>query len=279
MKIYRLHVRHAASVILMCLLSITLSGCFFLPGRFSSELDIRSDGRFVYKYTGEIVFLLGPLDRTDEKWDDNMAICYSETPNDFIERTCTAAELSAQRAEFENKQKQVLESDEDIAALIGFNPFDPASNAQFAAQLRSQPGWKSVQYLGRGRFYVNYEIGGSIDRDFAFPIVPQAQMAMPFVLIAPMEGNRVSIQAAGLASPQFRKIMLGEMRHSNAKGLNDPFREQLLGLARGTFKITTDAEIIGTNGIKSDGPHDASLSWKIEGAESDTPMTELVLRR
>jgi hypothetical protein len=278
MKIYRSHVRHAASVILM-FLSITLSGCFFLPGRFSSELDIRSDGRFVYKYTGEIVFLLGPMDRTDEKWDYNMAICYSETPDDFIERTCTAAELSAQRAEFEDKRQQGVESDEDIAALIGFNPFDPASNAQLAAQLRSQPGWKSVQYLGRGRFLVNYEIGGSLDRDFAFPIVPQAQMAMPFVLIAPMDGNRVSIQAAGLASPQFRKMVLNETTGSNAEGSIDPYREQLLGLARGTFKITTDAEIIGTNGIKSDGQHDASLSWKIEGAESETPMAELVLRR
>jgi hypothetical protein len=43
-----------------------LTGCFFSPGRFVSELDIRRDGRFTYSYVGEIIFLSPPQAKLTE---------------------------------------------------------------------------------------------------------------------------------------------------------------------------------------------------------------------
>ena len=35
-------------------LGLALSACLLTPGRFTSALDLRKDGRFTFTYTGEI---------------------------------------------------------------------------------------------------------------------------------------------------------------------------------------------------------------------------------
>ena len=39
--------------------TLTLGSCFFAPGKFSSTMELRRDGRFSFSYTGEVLFFEG----------------------------------------------------------------------------------------------------------------------------------------------------------------------------------------------------------------------------
>ena len=39
-----------ARIVAAALLSLALSGCFFVPGQFAAHLDLRRDGTFTYRY-------------------------------------------------------------------------------------------------------------------------------------------------------------------------------------------------------------------------------------
>ena len=41
------------------LLPILLAACFYIPGKFTSMLDVRNDGKFAFSYKGEIVAFTG----------------------------------------------------------------------------------------------------------------------------------------------------------------------------------------------------------------------------
>src|SRR5688500_6003696 len=47
------HVRFAAALAALLL----VAACLFLPGRFEARMTVLRDGRFTYRYAGEILFL------------------------------------------------------------------------------------------------------------------------------------------------------------------------------------------------------------------------------
>lgn len=259
----------------ICLLSISLAGCFFLPGRFQSELRIEEDGQFFYSYIGEMVFLF-PEERL-ASWDDSMARCHDEMPDGYTHRACRADEIAQQRADFESRRREDLEDGQSLAALVGYNPVDPAANHALASELEQYPGWKKVEYMGGGRFFIDYELRGRLDRDFIFPVIPRVQMAMPFLLVSPKADGKISVTAAGLASPQLRNALAGRASHSSTSLKSRPVPVELRNLSQGRFVVTTAGKITKTNGMKGRNTDLRRVEWVIKGIDSPTPNLEVDL--
>lgn len=261
--------------IALCLVNLSLTGCLFLPGHFQSELRIDRDGQFLYRYTGELVFLL-PEERL-ASWDDTMALCHDETAEGFEPRACRTEEIVRQREDFHNRRMEDIEAGQSLAALVGYNPVDPAANQAFAKELEQSPGWKKVEYRGFGRFYTEYELRGRLDRDFLFPVMPAVQLAMPFVVVSPNRGGKISISAAGLASPQLKNALSGRGLHRNGGGERQSIPAELRGFSQGRFVVTTAGRIAATNGITSREGDRHRVEWLLKGIDSPTPNLEIDL--
>lgn len=261
----------AALAALACL---TLSSCIFVPGRFESTLDVLSDGSFTYAYQGEMVFLM-PQELGEEEWQEGQELCHSD--DDGTRRDCSPDEIAEQRKAFAELQAGRSKQGEEIAELIGFNPLDAAANERLAARLMAHPGWNEVRYLGRGRYWVDYRLSGRLDRDFAFPMLPDVQMAMPFITLSRDRAGTLHMAAAGLASQQLRRVINDQTpRVDRDDPLSDDMQE-LFNLSRGTLTVTTDAPVTATNGVRSGEAGGQTIVWTIEGRTSPTPTLQLVL--
>lgn len=261
----------AALAALACL---TLSSCIFVPGRFESSLEVLSDGSFTYAYKGELVFLM-PEEFGEEEWQDGQALCHSD--EDGTRRDCSADEIAAQRKTFEDLQVHRYKQGEEIAQVIGYNPLDPAANERMAARMMEYPGWNEVRYLGRARYWVDYRISGTLDRDFAFPLLPDVQMAIPFITLTRDRSGTVRMAAAGLASQQLRRAVHDQTPPADRDDPMSGEMQDLLNLSRGTLTVTTDAPVTATNGVRSGEAGGQTIVWTIEGKTSPTPTLQLVL--
>lgn len=261
-------------LLLLVIACLSLTGCFFLPGQFQSELDVRSDGRFTYRFAGTVIFF-DPQEQPQGPWDDSMAKCLSETAGALEPRPCTQEEIESRRQAYEAKGKVQLRESRELAMLIGFDVLNPKENEKLASELMKHPGWRDVRYLGKGKFYVDYQMSGTLDREFAFPLVPRVQYAMPFVNLARDKSGVISLTAGGLASQQLRRAVLGQMSKSDREDPMGDAIQALLNLTQGTFTVRTDADIMVTNGRQTGTTGARMIEWTIEGASSETPMFEL----
>jgi hypothetical protein len=274
LRVARKSVFHVARLAIIAVACALLAGCFFTPGRFQSELDIRRDGRFTYSYVGEIVFLM-PEEQAGPAWNDGMAECFGGENSE--PRPCTEPEIASKRQSYEMKEKRDQEAAEDFSQLFGYNPVDVKANERLAAELMEYPGWKRATYVGNATFQVEYEVSGTLDRDFAFPVIPQVQLAMPFVNVARSKSGVVDMSAAGLASQQLRRLMVGKTPKADQ---DDPYYVSLqskLFRSNGTFTLTTDAEITSTNGMHSRSEGLQRAVWNIDAKTSDAPQIQLRL--
>jgi hypothetical protein len=272
----------ALRISLACSFCLALTGCFFVPGSFRSTLDIRRDGHFTYTYKGTVAFLLpGGEQVPDEPWSDSMAQCQVTGTNKV--RPCNPDEIASKKSAYEAQKGRDREAAEDLAQVIGFNPIDPKANERFAKELTKYPGWKKVEYLGSGQFDIDYHLSGTLDRDFAFPVVPQVQTTMPFVLVARNKAAIVNLTAAGLASQQMRrtmrKILYGQLQLGPNRDDDGAFveTERLLNKTNGVFVVTTDAKVGETNGKQSIADGVNRVEWAIDGKTSEAPELQLLL--
>jgi len=188
-------------------------------------------------------------------------------------RDCTPGEI-AERAE---SRAQKAARDKEEAArfqqLLGFNPEDEATMHAFAAQAARQKGWKSVVYRGKGIFDVAYEIAGTLDRDFLFPIFADAAVITPMVIVRRRADNNVQITAPSFANTAGNPM--AAMALMGTGGGQDIPRPSP---ADGVFTLTTRAPILTNN--TEDGPLSAggvqTLRWTIDSRT--TKMPEALLR-
>ena len=103
--------------------ALSLTGCLWTPGKFTSELTLRKGGAFVLDYRGEMVLQLPP----DEvaPWKPETAKCFDDlekigssdaTPK---ERKCTAAEIASQKSDYEQTMGKKRKESEDMAKMFG----------------------------------------------------------------------------------------------------------------------------------------------------------------
>ena len=277
---------------------LMLSGCLWGPGKFTSELALNKAGTFVLDYRGEIMLQM-PDDKTPpEPWSNDLATCYAdgrssaesgpvsisfdpevsvEVEDPDAERPCSAAEIGKLKSEYEAKAaekraEQAKEADQ-MAKLFGLPGSDDASNRRFAANLMKYQGWRSVIYKGKGLFDVDYHFEGRLTQDFAFPMMPDSDLLIPFIMLRRRADGSVMVTAPALTGG---KGPFGA--RAKMMGLPDKGNDGPPSRAEGRFTITTDGEILTNN--SEDGPVAAQgrrqVHWDVGPGNEKVP--EMLVR-
>jgi len=259
-----------------------LAGCMLLPGKFGSEMTVRSDGTFAFSYQGDIhlVALSKLADEAKSQGEFAPSTCYDDDTGE--ERPCTEDELASQRADWEQAKAagsaKAKEEAETMKALLGgIDPTDPKAAEEFAVRLRRQAGWRSVIDKGDGRFEVDFAIAGRLDHDFSFPTIERMPIVSPFVTAIRRADGTVRVEAPAFAAGAKGAPMMGML---GAMAQADP---KLQGLPQldGTFTLVTDGEILANN--TDEGPQTGTtgkrLSWRVDARTAAPPSALIKLGR
>jgi len=258
-------------------LVLLLAACVFAPGRFTSQLDLHRDRTFAFRYTGEI--LMVPLMKGEKDAFAPQA-CHDE--ESFEERVCSADELAQQKADWDKQQEEKRKSDAQAAQMLlgGIDPANPESGRELADRLRRQAGWNKVEYLGDGKFDVEFAMAGRLDHDFVFPTLEGFPMSNAFVQVFVRRDGSVRVEAPGFGPPAGAAAM-GGMMAGMAKdaGAGDGPTQK----ADGSFTVVTDGTILANN--TDEGPVAAptgggrSLMWKVNPRTPAAPTALVKLVR
>ena len=258
-------------------LALLVAACIFVPGKFTSQLDLRNDRSFRFVYTGEIVMI--PLQKSKETAFEPDA-CHDD---DYNERPCTQDELAEQKKSWEESRTQKAKSDAQAskALLGGIDPNDPRAGEELAAKLRRQVGWNKVVYKGDGRFDVDFTVQGKLDHDFAFPTIEGFPMANAFVQLSLRQDGSVRIDAPAFGPSKGSDSMMGAMLAGMGSDSSDDKAESdAPSEADGTFTVVTDGEILANNtdeGPRS-GPNGRTLTWAINPRTPAAPTALVKLK-
>ncbi len=266
-------------------LALLVSACLLTPGKFTSTLDLRKDGRFAFAYAGEIRMLaLSKLAATADKSKGEAPEMVEEPCLDdsMKERPCTARERAEQKQAWEDSQKSAAERKareaEQMKTLLGgIDPSSPQAAEELAGRLRRQAGWRSVVYKGDGLFVVDFAIAGRLDHDFTFPSVERFPMANAFVQLNRRSDGTVRIDAPGFGA---------------SSGAGNPFAAMMSGMGgmaggepgakdavpapqfEGTFTLTTDGTVLANNtdeGPQAAPPAGQRLAWTVNARQAAAP--------
>jgi hypothetical protein len=248
---------------------LLLTGCLWSPGKFNSELALHKNGSFVLDYKGEIVLQM-PEDKgaAPEPWNDKMARCHTDGHVELIPytmeiggkmdeggdtsntRPCTSAEIARLKADYEKEAAERAETkrkeSEQMAQMFGLPGSDDESNRRFAANLMKYQGWRSVAYKGKGVFDVDYHVEGRLTQDYAFPMMPESDMLIPFIALRRRNDGSVMVTAPALTGGSGPFSARAKMMGLPDKGDGPASR------AEGRFTVTADGEILTNN--SEDGP-------------------------
>lgn len=140
-------------------------------------------------------------------------------------------------------------------------------NRAIADALSKEAGYRSVRYLGEGKFLIDYQVSGTLRHHFIYPFNVDAQAIVPFIAVELRANGTARVKAPGFANEN--RDQMGPMS-------NGPTGDKL----DGSFVLETDAEIVSTN--NEDGPTTANgrktLSWKVTPLTRDAPTAVLRLR-
>lgn len=262
--------KRIASAAMVAALALALSACLLLPGKFTSALDLRKDGRFTYTYTGEIRMLaLSKLAQAGEKKAFAPEPC---TNDELKERPCTAAELAEQRRNWNESQRAAADKHkkdaEGMKAMLGgIDPSSPQAAEELAARLRRQVGWKSVVYKGDGLYLVDFALSGRLDHDFTFPTIERFPMANAFVQLSRRADGSVRIDAPGFGPASGTNPFAAMMGMGGTDGMTEGGDKEATppAPAEGTFILTTDGAILANNTDEGPQPDPAGqkLAWTV----------------
>ena len=272
--------------------TLLLTGCLWGPGKFVSELTLKTDGSFVLDYRGQIVLMLPPDETGTEPWKDSLARCYADgrteihtsigrvfdveeepprSEEDSEIRACSASELASLKTRYEQeaaeKAAEKRKQNEEMARVLGLPGLDEESNRAFAAKLSKYAGWRSVAYRGNGIYDVDYHFEGRATQDFLFPALPDNDLVIPFIAIRRRDDGSVLVTAPALtggAGPLGERA--GAAAASSAQGAP-------ASRAEGRFTILTDGEILTNNSEDGASAHaiGRQLRWNVSSTSKKVP--------
>lgn len=224
--------------------ALILSSCILSPGKFVSTLHIAKDRGFTFTYVGEVI-LLDPASAMQQGMQDGLN---SAAP----------------------PGEEGMNDEVDVAAnSAGAAPAAPAAPAAETAQqvaegkaiaeaLSKEVGYRSVEYLGRNKFRVDYAMTGRLDRSFVYPINLDAKSIIPWIAVEVRTDRTARVKAIAFGDPD-------EGMGSAAKP-DSPEKER-----NGTFTFTTDAELVMQNNEDGMAPGPGTkVVWRV------TPTSKIV---
>ena len=157
---------------------------------------------------------------------------------------------------------------EDAAAPA--TPAKPAAPAAETAQslaegkaiaeaLSKEVGYRSVEYLGRNKFRVDYSMTGRLDRSFVYPVNLDAKSIIPWIVVEVRTDRTARIKAIAFGDPDEGMGSMGKP-DSEEKERN------------GTFTLTTDAELVMQNNEEGTAPGPGTkVVWKVTPTSKTVP--------
>jgi hypothetical protein len=215
---------------------LLLFGCVLTPGKFVSGLTVNKDRSFTFTYKGEVIAIDPASEMT--KGMKGIGDAKPDKPN-----------LKSEDAP--------PKDDEDTER----------KRRAMAEALAKEAGYRSVQYLGKGKFMIDYEINGILSHNFVYPYNQDAEILFPFITVELRQGNTMRVRAPGYAdsSDASSKMGMGSAGNDNSKFLD------------GLFTLNTDAEIVSQN--NEDGAKTANgrsvTTWRATPLTKDAPTAVL----
>lgn len=275
-------IRSVAAAMLASM-SLLLTGCLVSPGKFESQLVLKSEGTFSFAYEGEIFFLglskLAQMGAASEEFE--AATCYDDN---YDEVECTEAELDEQRSAWEaNAQARAEKAQKEAAQMAqlmgGIDPTDPEATEELRQLLLRHRGWNRVEHKGDGLFDVSYAVEGELSHDFMYPVIEGFPSANLFVQVILRDNDAVRVNAPGFSAENDNNpmgAMMGGMAGLANLGNGGGEGPELpdLPVLDGTFRIITDGEILANN--TDEGAQPAAngwktLDWKIDQRTASAP--------
>ncbi len=275
---------------LLAALSVVLSGCFIMPGKFTSELVLKQGNEFTFTYDGEIHFLgLSKLAQMGEVTETFEANCFDQ---ESFSRECSQRETEEQRADWnadaEDRAARAQEQAKQMAAMMGgIDPNDPEAAFKLEQLLLRHKGWKEVIHLGDGKFDVDYAIEGEMSHDMMFPVIEGFARNTVFVEAIVRKDGVVRINAPGFAPPTESSMMgsmiggmagLSSLAMLGPDGMSEAMPNGPPGfpVVDGTFSVMTNGQILANNtdeGASTDAVDGSMqrLSWAINPQRKTAP--------
>lgn len=220
-----------------------LWACALTPGKFVSSLTVNADRSFAFAYKGEVMAL-----------DPSSAMRGLTDASDKMGEAANASKASP-------KADPTAEAEAD------------AKNREIAAALSKEAGYRSVVYLGKGKFEIDYAVSGRLTHSFLFPFNADAQAVLPFVMVEVRQGGTVRMRAPGFANDQSSRATVGELGGGGGSGDASKHLD-------GVFTLDTDAEIVSQNnedGAKNVGAR-KQIVWRATPLTKDAPTAVLRLK-
>ncbi|MET1110487.1 MAG: hypothetical protein ABWX67_03060 [Allosphingosinicella sp.] len=221
--------------------ALVLSSCILSPGKFVSTLHIAKDRSFTFTYVGEVI-LLDPAAAMQQGMEDGLAGSGESTPTD------ENGDPIANSAEPPPPAAPAAESAKSIAEAKAI-----------AEALSKEVGYRSVEYLGKNKFRVDYSMTGKLDRSFVYPINMDAKSIIPWIAVEVRKDRTARIMAIAFGDQQT------DMANA-AKPDSGPKERD------GTFTFTTDAELVMQNNEEGMAPGPGKkVVWRVTPASKTVP--------
>ena len=236
--------------------ALTLSSCILSPGKFVSTLHIAKDRSFTFTYVGEVI-LLDPAAAMAKGMEDGLKGAGDVGEGGMIDMD---ADLMANGADtiIGNTAGDVVGNTVDVP--------EPAESAKSIAEakalaeaLSKEVGYRSVVYLGRNKFRVDYSMTGKLDRSFVYPINMDAKSIIPWLAIEVRKDRTARVMAIAFGDQ--------ETDLANSAKPDSGHKER-----DGTFTFTTDAELVMQNNEEGMAPGPGKkVVWKVTSASKTVP--------
>ena len=219
--------------------ALVLSSCILSPGKFVSTLHIAKDRSFTFTYVGEVI-LLDPASAMQQGMQEGMAAAASGEEGDVAANAVDAAPATPVAPAAETAQQI-------------------AEGKAIAEALSKEVGYRSVEYLGKNKFRVDYVMTGRLDRGFAYPINLDAKSIIPWVVVEVRTDRTARVKAMAFGDPD-----------EGMGGAGKPANEEKE--RSGTFTFTTDAELVMQNNEEGMAPGPGTrVVWKVTPTSKTVP--------
>ena len=222
--------------------ALALSSCILSPGKFVSTLHIGKDRSFTFTYVGEVI-LLDPAAAMQQGMQDGLAgmgdPASTGEDGEVAENVAATPEPKAPAAE---TAQQIAEG------------------KAIAEALAKEVGYRSVEYLGKNKFRVDYAMTGKLDRSFVYPINLDAKSVIPWIAVEVRRDRTARIMA----------IAFGEQESGLGGAGGKPDAEPKE--RDGTFTFTTDAELVMQNNEEGMAPGPGKkVVWRVTPTSKTVP--------